>query len=162
MKVYNLAILFVYNIQKLHGLPNSIISDRGPLFVSEFWKAVCYCLQINISLSIVYHLETDSQTENANLFLEQYLCQYISFVQDNQDEQLLLAEFAACNVINDLTGMSLFLVNTGYYPRISFSPPRLVLHTVSKDLVECNTKGNDFTAKMQEITKLLYTNLLLA
>jgi transposase InsO family protein len=72
-------MLFVQDIWKLHRLPNSIVSNRGPLFISEFWKAVCYRLQINISLSTVYHPETNSQTENTNSFLEQYLRQYVSF-----------------------------------------------------------------------------------
>jgi transposase InsO family protein len=94
-------MLFVRDVWKLHGLPDSIVSDRGPPFISEFWKAVCYRLQINISLSTAYHLETDGQTKNANSFLEQYLRQYVSFVQDDWDEWLPLAEFAARNIIND-------------------------------------------------------------
>jgi hypothetical protein len=83
MKAYDLAILFVRDIWKLYELPDSIVSDRGLLFVSEFWKAVCHRLSINISLSIAYHPETDDKMENAKLFLEQYLRQYISFAQDN-------------------------------------------------------------------------------
>ena len=64
-----------------------------------------------------------------------------------------MAEFAARNVINDSTGMSPFFANAGYHPRMSFGPPRPVPHTVSKDLVERNNEGNDFAAKMQEITE---------
>jgi hypothetical protein len=79
MKAHDLAMLFVRDVWKLHGLPDSIVSDRGLLFVSEFWKAVCHRLQINITLSTAYHPETDGQTENANSFLEQYLRQYASF-----------------------------------------------------------------------------------
>jgi transposase InsO family protein len=101
IKAHDLAMLFVRDVWKLHGLPDSIVSDRGPPFISEFWKAVCYRLQINISLSTAYHLETDGQTKNANSFLEQYLRQYVSFVQDDWDEWLPLAEFAARNIIND-------------------------------------------------------------
>jgi hypothetical protein len=63
-------MLFVRDVLKLHGLADSIVSDRGPLFVSEFWKAVCHRLQINITLSTAYHPEIDGQTENADLFLE--------------------------------------------------------------------------------------------
>ncbi|MBW0551495.1 hypothetical protein O181_091210, partial [Austropuccinia psidii MF-1] len=33
----NLAHLFIKNIFSKHGLPSSIVSDRGPLFVSSFW-----------------------------------------------------------------------------------------------------------------------------
>ncbi|KAI0992409.1 hypothetical protein K3495_g15776, partial [Podosphaera aphanis] len=73
MKAKDLAKLFVRDIWRLHGLCDSIVSDRGPLFVADFWKAVCHCLQINVSLSTAYHPETDGQTENANAFMEQYL-----------------------------------------------------------------------------------------
>ena len=36
MGAYDLAMLFVRDVWKLHGLPDSIVSDRGSLFVSEF------------------------------------------------------------------------------------------------------------------------------
>jgi len=121
---------------------------------------VCHRLQINISLSIAYHPETNGQTENANSFLEQYLRQYISFTQDNWDKWLPLAEFAARNIINNLTGMSPFFANAGYYPRMSFRPPRVILRAASKDINKRNKDGNDFALKIQEITDLLRTNLL--
>ncbi|KAM4062448.1 integrase core domain-containing protein [Hirsutella rhossiliensis] len=162
MKTHDLATLFVRDVWKLHGLPDSIVSDRGPLFVSEFWKAVCHRLRINISLSTAYHPETDGQTENANSFLEQYLRQYVSFAQDDWDEWLPLAEFAARNVVSDSTGMSPFFANTGYHPRMSFGPPRAIPLAASKDLAERCNEGNEFVAKMQEITDLLRTNLLSA
>ncbi|KJZ68261.1 hypothetical protein HIM_12347 [Hirsutella minnesotensis 3608] len=162
MKAYDLAMLFVRDIWKLHGLPDSIVSDRGPLFVSEFWKAVCHRLQINVSLSTAYHPETDGQTENANAFLKQYLRQYVNFAQDDWDEWLPLAEFASRNVINDSTGMSPFFANTGYHPRMSFGPPRAIPHKAPKELTERCNQGNKFASKMHQITDLLRTNLLSA
>ncbi|OAQ57620.2 retrovirus polyprotein [Pochonia chlamydosporia 170] len=162
MKAHDLAMLFVRDVWKLHGLPDSIVSDRGPLFISEFWKAVCHRLQTNISLSTAYHPETDGQTENANSFLEQYLRQYVSFAQDDWDEWLPLAEFAARNVVSDSTGMSPFFANTGYHPRMSFGPPRVVPKQAPKDVADRCKEGNNFVTKMQEITDLLRTNLLSA
>ncbi|KID93943.1 retrotransposon nucleocapsid protein, partial [Metarhizium majus ARSEF 297] len=162
MKAHDLAMLFVRDVWKLHGLPDSIVSDRGPLFISEFWKAVCHRLQTNVNLSTAYHPETDGQTENANSFLEQYLRQYVSFAQDDWDEWLPLAEFAARNVVNDSTGMSPFFANTGYHPRMSFGPPRVVPKPAPKDVADRCREGNNFVTKMQEITDLLRTNLLSA
>ena len=63
MKARDLAKLFVRDVWRLHGLCDSIVSDRGPLFVAEFWKAVCHCLQINVSLSTAYRPEMGGQTE---------------------------------------------------------------------------------------------------
>ncbi|MBW0584067.1 hypothetical protein O181_123782, partial [Austropuccinia psidii MF-1] len=57
-----LAHLFIKNIFSKHGLPSSIVSDRGPLFVSSFWTNLCQKLKISRDLSASYHPETDGQT----------------------------------------------------------------------------------------------------
>lgn len=162
MGAYDLGRLFVRDVWKLHGLPNSIISDRDSLFISEFWKAVCHRLRIDVKLSTAYHQETDGQTEVANAFLEQYLRQYVNFAQDDWDEWLPLAEFAARNVVSESTGLSPFFANAGFHPRMSFDPPRPTPTTASKALQARNQEGNDFVEKMKEITDLLRTNMLSA
>jgi len=43
----SLADLFLDNIWKLHGLPLTIINDRGPQFAAEFWGTVCRRLTID-------------------------------------------------------------------------------------------------------------------
>jgi len=68
-----LAHLFRDNIWKLHGLPDSIISDRGPQFAAGIMKELNRMLGIKTKLSTVFHPQTDSQTERMNQELEQYL-----------------------------------------------------------------------------------------
>jgi len=58
-----LARLFRDNIWKLHGLPESIVSDRGPQFVAEFMKELNKMLGIETRLSTAFHPQTDGQTE---------------------------------------------------------------------------------------------------
>ncbi|MBW0575189.1 hypothetical protein O181_114904 [Austropuccinia psidii MF-1] len=55
----DLAHLFTKNIFSKHGLPLSIVSDRGSLFVSSFWTNLCQQLKISRDLSTSYHPETD-------------------------------------------------------------------------------------------------------
>ncbi|MBW0564839.1 hypothetical protein O181_104554 [Austropuccinia psidii MF-1] len=69
----DLAHLFIMNIFSKDGLPSSIVSDRGPLFVSSFWTNLCQQLKISRDLSTAYHPETDGQTERVNPILEQDL-----------------------------------------------------------------------------------------
>jgi len=61
-----LAQLFRDNIWKLHGLPDSIISDRGPQFAAGIMKKLNQMLGINTKLSTAFHPQTDGQTERMN------------------------------------------------------------------------------------------------
>ena len=73
MSAEGLAQLFRDNVWKLHGLPDSIISDRGPQFVAEIMKELNCMLGIKTKLSTVFHPQIDGQTERMNQELEQYL-----------------------------------------------------------------------------------------
>ena len=71
--VERLAKLFRDNVWKLHRLPESVVSDRGPQFVAELTKELNRMLGIETRLSTVFHPQTDGQTERMNQELEQYL-----------------------------------------------------------------------------------------
>jgi transposase InsO family protein len=60
------AKLFLRWVYRTHGLPDSIVSDRGTQFVSLLWKSLCARLGISNKLSTAYHPQTDGQTERAN------------------------------------------------------------------------------------------------
>ena len=68
--VEGLARLFRDNIWKLHGLPESMVSDRGPQFVAELMKELNKMLGIETRLSTVFHSQTDRQTKQMNQELE--------------------------------------------------------------------------------------------
>ena len=68
-----LARLFRNNMWKLHGLQESVVSDRGPQFVAKLTKELNRMLEIKTKLSTVFHPQTDRQTERMNQELEQYL-----------------------------------------------------------------------------------------
>ena len=50
---------FLDNIYKLHGLPQSIVSDRDPIFLSSFWQSLFSVLGTDLLLSSAYHPQTD-------------------------------------------------------------------------------------------------------
>jgi hypothetical protein len=111
------AELFINNVFKLHGLPQQVISDRGPQFRSQFWKQLLEILEIKVSLSTAYHPETDGQTERVNQVLEQYLRCFISYEQNNWVQFLPLAEFAYNNSFHQSTGTTPFYANYAFHPR---------------------------------------------
>jgi len=57
----------------IHGLPKSIISDRGPQFMAGLMRELNQILGIERKMSTVFYPQTDSQTERVNQELEQYL-----------------------------------------------------------------------------------------
>jgi len=61
-----LVRLFRDNIWKLHGLPESVVSDRGPQFVVELMKELNRMLGIETKLLTVFHPQTDGQTKQMN------------------------------------------------------------------------------------------------
>ena len=38
-----------------HGLPDSILTDKGSLFITKFWSSLCYFLGIKQRLSTAFH-----------------------------------------------------------------------------------------------------------
>jgi len=59
ISVEGLARLFRDNVWKLHGLPESIILDRGPQFVAGLMKELNRMLGIESKLSMVFHPQTN-------------------------------------------------------------------------------------------------------
>ena len=111
------AQLFVSHIVRLPGLPDSIVSDRGSIFTSNFWSTLASILKIDPRKSTAFHSQTDRQTERMNQTLEAYLCIFCNYDQNDWFELLSLAEFAYNNAIQESTKMSPFFANYGFHPR---------------------------------------------
>ncbi|MBW0473284.1 hypothetical protein O181_012999 [Austropuccinia psidii MF-1] len=90
----DLAQIFIINVVSKHGLPASIVSDSGSLFVSSFWTNLCQKLKISRDCSTAFPTETDGQKERVNQILEYYLWLYFSYHQDYWHTWHPLAEFA--------------------------------------------------------------------
>ena len=81
-----LARLFRDHVWKLHGLPESVISDRGLQFAVGLTKKLNKILGIETKLSIAYYPQIDSQIERKNQELKQYLRMYVNHRQNNWSE----------------------------------------------------------------------------
>ena len=103
-----------------HGLPDSIVTNRGLLFTSKFWSSLYYFLDIKRRLSTAFYLQIDGQTERQNSTMEAYLRAFVNFKQNNWVRLLPMAEFAYNNAKNASTGFTPFELNCGYHPRVSY------------------------------------------
>ena len=61
-----MAWLFVEYVYQHWGALTTIILDRGPQFISDFWNEFCKILGIQLKLSTMHHAQTDGQTEIVN------------------------------------------------------------------------------------------------
>ena len=108
-----LARLFRDNMWRLHGLLESVVSDRGPQFAAELTKKLNRMLGIKTKLLTVFHPQIDRQTECMNQELKQYLQFFVDHRQKKWPEWLASAEFAINNKVNSTTKVSLFMANYG-------------------------------------------------
>ena len=103
-----------------HGLPNSIVTDRGSFFTLKFWSSLCYFFGIKRRLFTAFHPQTNGQTERQNSTMEAYLWVFVNFEQNDWARLLPMAEFAYNNAKNASTGHTPFELNCGYHPRVSY------------------------------------------
>ncbi|QRW01200.1 Retrotransposable element Tf2 protein [Ceratobasidium sp. AG-Ba] len=111
------ADLFIKEVWKLHGLPKTTVSDRGPTFNSQFLKALYAKLGINPKFSTAFHPETDGITERTNQWLEGFLRSFCNYRQDDWVRWLPIAEFCHNNQVNSATGKTAFETIYGLHPR---------------------------------------------
>ena len=109
--VEGLARLLQNNVWKLHGLPESVVSDRGPQFAAELTKELNRILGIKTKLSTAFHSQIDGQTERMNQELEQYFRFFIEHRQKDWPEWLAVAEFVVNNKVHTVTKVSPFMAN---------------------------------------------------
>ena len=92
----NTAKLLLENLY-LFGLPDKIISDRGPQFASKAFIELLRLLGIKSALSTAYHPQTDGTTERTNQEIEAYLSIYCASHPEDWAQALHTLEFTHNN-----------------------------------------------------------------
>ena len=87
----------------LHGIPKTIILDRGAQFIARFWEQFHAALGTQLIRSSAYHPQTDGQTERVNQSLEDMLRACVLSYSKKWDECLPLAEFSYNNSYQEST-----------------------------------------------------------
>jgi hypothetical protein len=113
----DLAQAWIREVIRLHGVPERVISDRGPLMNAKHWKTFQYYLNSRRVLSSAFHPQTDGQTERQNQTLEQYLRCYCTLEQDDWALWIGLGEFAYNDSEHATTRTTPFRAYYGMDPR---------------------------------------------
>ncbi|KAI1000681.1 hypothetical protein K3495_g7516 [Podosphaera aphanis] len=115
-----LTELFYLHVCRYHNIPQSIVSDRGPQFVSSFWKSFCSLIGSTINLSTAYHSETDGQREIMNQHIDQRLRPCVNYYQDNWASMLSALDNAQLTLPHSSPGISHYELSYGGPLRKSF------------------------------------------
>jgi transposase InsO family protein len=91
------AQLLLDNLYKRFGLPDKIISDRGPQFAAKAFRELLKLLGITSSLTTAYHPQSDGATERVNQEIEAYLSIYCISNPENWSKTLGTLEFTHNN-----------------------------------------------------------------
>jgi hypothetical protein len=87
------ASAYMDNVHKLHGMPESIVSDRDIIFTSKFWREMANLTGTKLRMSSSHHPQTDGATERVNQCLEAYLRCFTHACPIKWAQLLSLAEF---------------------------------------------------------------------
>jgi len=115
------ARLFYRFIFAEHGLPDDIISDRGAVFDSSFWRTLSDLTRTKLNMSTAYHPQTDGSTERLNQTLEQFLRIYVNYEQNDWEDLLPLAQYTYNDTHHSAINMTPFFANKGYHPNFNIS-----------------------------------------
>ena len=108
---------FWWEVVRYHGLPRSIISDRGPVFVSQFWTELMKFLDNDARRSSPYHPQANGQAERTNQTLKHVLrTLLLSQDETRWPEVIVLADIAINGAPFANTEYSPFYLNFGYHP----------------------------------------------
>jgi hypothetical protein len=142
------AKAFFDNIYKLHGLHDSIISDRDKIFTSNLWRELFKMLKVSLSMSSSYHPQSDGQTERMNQCMETFLRCYVHACPSKWLDWLRHAEYWYNTSTHSAIGCSPFEALYGYSPKsLGISPSS---HCHSPDVANWREDKNLMTDLLRQ------------
>ena len=154
MNVRDTAFLVIRHVIALHGIPDEILSDRGPQFDSQVWKDIWNVLGARVRLAAPQHPQTDGQSERSIRTFIQLMRAYTESQRNQWELFLPVFEFAMNNAISSVTGITPFFANFGRHPRTADSL------LAEKSLTSGETVvGRDLRRRLQRVWSVLKEKL---
>ncbi len=113
----DLAAIYLREAVRLHGLPQSIVSDRDPKFTSKFWRELHCLLGAELLMSTTFHPQTDGISKRTICLVNQILRSMVKPDQLDWLDKILLTEFAINSSVSASTGFAPFKLNYRYLPQ---------------------------------------------
>ena len=110
--------LLVEELISRHGVPNQLLSDRGPSFLSKLLLGVCDCMGIKKINTSAYHPQSDGLVERFNRTLTDRLAKSVTPGQKEWDDRLPYVLFAYRATQQVSTGESPFFLVYGRDPKL--------------------------------------------
>ena len=116
--VVKIAELYWTHVGKLHGMPRSIHSDRGPQFCNRFWTALWDSFGTRLKFSSAYHPQSQGMVKGMNSVVCQTLRCLINISENEKNWRQILptVEMRINSLPNRSTGFSPFFLDYGYHP----------------------------------------------
>ena len=89
--------LYIREIDRLHGVQVSIVSDRDPRFMAHFLRSFKKAMGTRLTMSMTFHPQIDGQSERTIQVLEDMLRACVLDHKGSWEENLPLVEFAYNN-----------------------------------------------------------------
>jgi hypothetical protein len=146
----HIADLFFREIIRLHGVPNTIVSDRDTKFFCHFWRTLWAKLGTKLLFSTTYHSQIDDQTEVVNMTLSTMLMVVLKKNIKMWEECLPHIEFAYNRSLHSTTKMCPFEI---VYDLLPLALIDLMSLPSSKKLNFDVEQRAELMLKMHETTK---------
>jgi hypothetical protein len=122
--VVDWANAFFKQYYRRWGVPQRIITDRGAIFLSEFWTALFKIMRTTLLITTSYHPQTDGQSERTNQTAEIALRHLVNASKTDWVNHLPEVEFTINNSPNASIKRSPMEFLTGLNARCALDAPR--------------------------------------
>lgn len=138
------AQAYMNNVYKLHGLPQSIVSDRDKVFTAKLWQELFRLSDTQLQMSSAYHPQSDGQIERLNQCVEAFLRCTVHSCPKLWSKWIALAEYLYNTSFQSSLGRTPFEVLYGHQPRHLgiVDPQAATVHDLEKWLSKRNLLTN--------------------